>query len=169
MAAGYSEAKNLVNHRGIEMSNSQPLIRTRSSIGDAAVDGLLNGVVAGVVMAIYLMISGVLTGAGLAATLSAFDLGQGTSPVRGALIHLAVAAIYGMVFSLLYRLIGGSRSIGRGGNVMIGLAYGLLLWLITQITFAAGINVMLNSLPAVHFAVAHALFGLTLGWLIGRK
>jgi len=151
------------------MSNSQPLIRARSSIGDAAVDGLLNGVMAGVVMAIYLMISGVLTGTGVAATLNAFDLGQGTSPVRGVLIHLAVAAIYGMVFSLLYRLIGRGRSIGRGGNVLIGLAYGLLLWLITQITFAAGINVALSSLPATHFAVAHALFGLVLGWLIGRK
>jgi hypothetical protein len=168
MVAGYSETKNPVNHKGIKMSNSQPLIRARSSIGDAAVDGLLNGVVAGIVMAIYLVISGVLTGTGLGVTLSAFDLGQGTSPVRGALIHLAVAAIYGMVFSLLYRLIGRGRSIGRGGNVMIGLAYGLLLWLITQITFAAGINVMLNSLPAVHFAVAHGIYGMTLGWLIGR-
>ena len=151
------------------MSNSQPLTRARSSIGDAAVDGLLNGVAAGVVMAIYVMISGVLTGAGLAATLSAFDLGQGASPVRGALIHLAVAAIYGMVFSLIYRLIGRGRSISRGGDVLIGVAYGLLLWLITQVAFAGGISVALSSLPAVHFAVAHALFGLTLGWLIGRK
>jgi hypothetical protein len=151
------------------MSNSQPLMRARSSVGDTAVDGLLNGVVAGVVMAIYLIVSGMLTGAGLATALSAFDLGQGASPVRGALIHLAVAAIYGVVFSLMYRLIGRRGIIGRGGNMIIGLAYGLLLWLITQVAFAAGINVMLNSLPAVHFAVAHALFGLTLGWLMGRK
>lgn len=150
------------------MNNSKSLVRARSSSGDAAVDGLLNGVVAGVVMAIYLLISGVLTGAGLAATLSAFDLGQGTSPVRGALIHLAVAAIYGMVFSLIYRLIGRGRSIGRGGNVLIGLAYGLLLWLITQIAFAAGINVALSSLPAVHFAAAHLAYGALLGWLASR-
>jgi hypothetical protein len=150
------------------MSDSQPLMRARSSIGDAAVDGLLNGVVAGVVMAIYLMISGVLTGAGLAATLSAFDLGQGASPVRGALIHLAVAAIYGMVFSLIYRLIGRGRSISRGGNVIIGLAYGLLLWLITQVAFVAGINVALSSLPMAPFAVAHVVYGAVLGWLAGR-
>ena len=151
------------------MSNSQPLIRARSSIGDAAVDGLLNGVVAGIVMAIYLVISGVLTGVGLVATLSAFDLGQGTSPVRGALIHLAMAAIYGMVFSLIYRLIGRGRSIGRGGNVIIGLAYGLLLWLITQIAFATGINVALGSLPTVHLAVAHVIYGVVLGWLATRR
>ena len=150
------------------MDNSKSLVRARSSIGDAAVDGLLNGAIAGVVMAIYLLVFGVAAGAGLAATLSALDLGQGTSPVRGALIHLAVAAIYGMVFSLIYRLLGHGRSIGRGGNVIIGLAYGLLLWLITQVAFVAGINVALSSLPTVHFAMAHALFGLTLGWLIGR-
>lgn len=150
------------------MSNSQPLIRARSSTGDAAVDGLLHGVGAGIVMAIYLIVIGVLMGTGVAATLSAFDLGEGTSPVRGALIHLAVAAIYGMLFSLIYRLIGRGRPIGRGGNVIIGLTFGLLMWLITQIAFAAGINVALSSLPAVHFAVAHALYGLTLGWLIGR-
>jgi hypothetical protein len=150
------------------MSNSQPLIRSRSSIGDAAVDGLLNGVVAGVVMAIYLMISGVLTGAGLATTLSAFDLGQGVSPVRGALLHLAMAAIYGMVFSLLYRLIGRGRPIGRVGTISMGVTFGLLLWLITQVAFAAGINVALSNLPTVHLAVAHLIYGAALGWLTGR-
>ena len=150
------------------MSNSQPLIRARSSIGDTAVDGLLYGVVAGIVMAIYLIVMGVLTGTGLVATLSAFDLGQGTSPMRGVLIHLAVSAIYGMAFSLIYRLIGRRRSIGRGGSVIIGLVYGLLMWLIAQIAFAAGVNVALSSLSTVHFAVAHAVYGATLGWLAGR-
>jgi hypothetical protein len=168
MAAGYSEVKNPVNNRGIEMSNSQPLIRARSSIGDAAVDGLLNGVAAGIVMAMYLILIGVVTGGGVTTILSAFDLGQGTSPVRGVLIHLAVAAIYGIVFSLLYRLLGRRKSIGRSGNVMIGLAYGLLLWLITQIAFATGINVALSSLPTAHLAVAHAIYGAVLGWLTGR-
>ena len=150
------------------MNNSQPLMRTRSSIGDAAVDGLRNGVVAGVVMALYLIVIGMVTGAGLTATLSAFDLGQGTSPVRGALIHLAVAAIYGMLFSLIYRLIGRGRSIGRGGNTVIGLVYGLLLWLITQITFAAGLDIALSSVPALHLVVAHVVYGAVLGWLAGR-
>jgi hypothetical protein len=53
--------------------------------------------------------------------------------------------------------------------VMIGLVYGLLLWVITQIAFATGVNVALSSLPAMHLAVAHAVFGVVLGWLIGRK
>ena len=150
------------------MDNSKSLLRAHASSGDAAVDGLFNGVIAGVVMAIYLLIVGAVTGAGLAATLSAFDLGEGTSPVRGALIHLAVAAIYGMVFSLAYRLIVRRRSIGRSGSVIIGLVCGLLLWSITQIAFAVGINVALRSLPTLHFAVAHAIYGAVLGWLTSR-
>jgi hypothetical protein len=150
------------------MDNSKSLVRAHSSIGDVTVDGLLHGVIAGVVMAIYLMLIGMVTGAGIAAMLSAFDLGQGASPVRGALIHLAVSAIYGMVFGVMYRLIGRRRSIGRGGSMIIGLAYGLLLWLITQIALAAGSSVALNSLPAVHLAVAHLIYGAMLGWLTGR-
>jgi uncharacterized BrkB/YihY/UPF0761 family membrane protein len=150
------------------MDNSKSLVRARSSIGDAAVDGLLNGAIAGVVMAIYLLVFGVAAGAGLAATLSALDLGQGTSPVRGALIHLAVAAIYGMVFSLIYRLFERRRPIGRGGTMLIGVTFSLVLWLIAQIAFAAGTIVALSSLPAVHLAAAHLAYGATLGWLAGR-
>ena len=149
------------------MDNSKSLTRARSSIGDAAVDGLLHGAIAGGVMALYLIVIGVAMGAGLAATLSAFDLGQGISPVRGMLIHLAVAAIYGMVFSLVYRLIV-RRRIGRIGNAIIGLLYGLLLWLIAQVAFAAGVHAALSSLPTGYLAVAHGIYGLLLGWLIGR-
>ncbi len=150
------------------MDNSKSLVRAHHSVGDTAVDGLWNGVMAGVVMAIYLILIGVVTDTGLAATLSVFDLGQGTSPVRGTLIQLVVAAIYGMVFSLIYRLIGHSRTIGRGVTLLIGLAYGLLLWLITQLAFAAGISVALDSLPALHLAIAHLVYGALLGWLAGR-
>ena len=150
------------------MSNSQPLVHARSSIGDTAVDGLLHGVEAGIVMALYLLVVGVAAGMGLAATPSAFDLGQGTSPVRGALIHLAVAAIYGMVFGGIDRLIGRRRPIGRGGTIIIAAAFSLVLWLITQIAFAADIQVALSSLPAAHLALAHGIYGVTLGWLTGR-
>lgn len=151
------------------MNNDRVAVRAHSSVGDAAVDGLLHGVIAGVVMALYLLAASVIAGTGPAATLNAFDLGQGTSPLRGTLIHLAVAAIYGMVFGLIYHAITHRRSIGRGGSMLVGLAYGLLLWLITQIAFAVGINVSLNSLAAVQLAVAHVIYGVVLGWLAGRR
>lgn len=108
------------------MDHSKSLMRARRSAGDAAVDGLLNGAVAGAAMAIYLLIISVATGASLAATLSAFDLDQGVSPVRGAVIHLAVAAIYGMVFSLIYRMIERRRPIGQGGTIFMGVTFSLV-------------------------------------------
>ena len=151
------------------MRNSQLLIQTSSSTGDAAVDGLFGGAVAGVMMAIYLVVIGSVAGGSLAATLSIFDLGQGSSPVRGALVHLAISTIYGVVFGLGQRLIGHGHPVWRGYTVIIGLAYGLLLWVMTQIAFAGGLNVPLSNLPIVHFAAAHALYGLTLGWLSSRS
>lgn len=150
------------------MDNGKSFIRAHSSVGDAAVDGLLNGVIAGSVMALYIMLIGVTIGTSLAATLNAFDLGQGTSPVRGALIHLAIAAIYGIMFSLIFRLIEQHRSIGQSGSIIIGLVYGLVLWSIAQVAVTAGINVGLGSLPATHLAVAHVIYGVTLGWLASR-
>ncbi len=150
------------------MNNSKSLMRAHRSVGDAAVDGLLNGVVAGIVMAIYIVLINATLDRGLAATLSAFDLGQGALPVRGVLIHLAIAAIFGVVFGLIHRLIGQRRSIGRSGSATIGLAYGLLLWSIAQVAITAGINVGLGSLPTAHLAAAHLIYGITLGWLIGR-
>jgi hypothetical protein len=144
------------------MNNDRVVMRARGSVGDAAVDGLLHGVIAGMVMAIYLIIGGVMTGLSIAATLSAFDLGEGTSPVRGALIHLAVATIYGMLFGSLL------RPIERRGHVIGGLVYGLLLWLITQMAFATGVNIAMSGLPVLHRAIAHLVYGVTLGWLAGR-
>jgi hypothetical protein len=43
-----------------------------------------------------------------------------------------------------------------------------VLWLIAQLAFATGVNVALSSLPAVHLAIAHLVYGAALGWLVGR-
>jgi hypothetical protein len=153
----------------IELTHSQLLMQAPPTTGDAAVDGLLNGAVAGVVMAIYLAAINLATGTSLTATLSVFDLGQGSSPVRGALIHLALATIYGIVFSLVFRMIGRGIPAGRGHALASGLVYGVLLWLMMQIAFAGGLNVPLSNLAVVHFALAHVVYGLTLGWLSGRS
>ena len=151
------------------MDNSKSLMRAHRSVGDAAVDGLLNGLIAGSIMTIYIALIGVTMGTNLAAVLSAFDLGQGTSPVRGVLIHLAIAAIDGMIFSLIYRLIEQHRTVGQGGSVLIGLVYGLLLWSIAQVAITAGINDSLGSLPVVHLVVAHVIYGVTLGCMARRR
>jgi hypothetical protein len=135
-----------------------------STIGDAAVDGLLGGLGAGIVMAIYLVTAGLGTGDMPAALLSRFDPGNTASPLMGALMHLAVASVYGMVFGIAYRFV-------RHGLLptwLVGLAYGLALLLLAEVVILPGANSPLRAIPVWSFGLAHIFYGATLGWLVGR-
>ncbi len=138
------------------------------TLGEAAVDGLLAGIGAGLLMAAYLTVAGLAYGDGVLNTLGRFDPAASESPVIGALAHFAVAGIYGALFGIAGRLLG---RIMRGGLARgaAGAVYGLGLYL-----FAAGVLLpawgpLLQQVPAVHFAIAHTLYGATLGLLAGRK
>ena len=139
--------------------------------GDAAVDGLLAGAVAGVAMAAYLMMIGFAAGDGPAVVLARFDpSGVGAaSPLIGGVMHLAVSAVYGLLFGLIYRLIGRGRLAGRAAGALMGLAYGLALLLVAQELALISAGVPLREISAVHFALAHLIYGLVLGWLVARR
>lgn len=85
----------------------------KKTIGDVAVDGLLAGMAAGLAMVGVLLAAGLLNGISVTETLGRFDPGSDASPVVGALLHLAVAGLYGVVFAVISRLagprFGGSR------------------------------------------------------------
>ena len=138
------------------------------TFGDAAVDGLLAGAGAGLVMALYLVVAGVAYGDDIPSTLSRFDPASGQSPVIGALAHLAVASIYGALFGLSTKFLGQRLGSARARG-LAGTLYGLGLYV-----FAAGVLLpawgsFLQQVPAIHFAIAHLLYGVTLGLLAGRK
>ncbi len=143
----------------------------RSTAGDAAVDGLLAGAGGGIAMAAVLVASGLLAGAGPASTPARFDpSGAGTaSPLTGGLIHLAVSAVYGLLFGVIYRLIGRGRPAGRATGALIGLGYGLILFLIAQGLASIPAGAPMREIPAVHFALAHLVYGLVTGWLVARS
>ena len=84
-------------------------------------------------------------------------------------MHLAVSAVYGLLFGLIYRLIGRGRLAGRTAGVLIGLVYGLVLLLVAQGLTLIGAGTTLREIPAVHFAMAHLIYGLVLGWLVARS
>jgi hypothetical protein len=158
------------------MPGGTPMVRTekpvgerRQTAGDAAVDGLLAGVAAGVVMAAYLAVAGLLAGEGPASTLIRFDPAKQGSPLIGAVLHLAVSAVYGLLFGLIYRLIGRGRLAGRAGGALIGLVYGLVLLLLAQGLTVIGAAATLREIPVAHFAIAHLIYGLMLGWLVARR
>jgi hypothetical protein len=89
------------------MSKTQA--RSERGLGDTAVDGLLAGLVAGVGMAIYLVIAGFLSGKGLAEMLGLFDPALAGNGLTGTLAHLAVSAIYGVLFALVMLVLGKIR------------------------------------------------------------
>jgi hypothetical protein len=144
--------------------------RSRTA-GDAAVDGLLAGAGGGIAMAGVLVASGLLAGAGPAATLARFDpSGMGAaSPLTGALLHLAVSAVYGLLFGVIYRLVGRGRLADRTAGALIGLAFGLALFVLAQGLAATPAGAALREIPTLHFAAAHLVYGAVTGWLVGRS
>lgn len=157
---------------GSRIVNTERIASERwHTAGDAAVNGLLAGAGGGIAMAAALVIAGMLTGVGPASTLAHFDPAgaDAASPLTGALIHLAVSAVYGLLFGVLCRWVGRGRWAGRATAMILGLAYGLLLWLMAQGLIATSAGAALREMPALHFAVAHLVYGIVTGWLIARQ
>ena len=151
------------------MNDSKQLTRfgKETTLGDAAVDGLLAGGGAGLLMAAYLIVAGLVMGEGIGTMLGRFDPGQGGAPLVGALAHLATAGVYGVIFGLLGRFVPrGWR--GRVPGWLAGLVYGLALFAVALVLLPA-VASPLQEIPRLHFAVAHVIYGLTLGFLIHRK
>jgi hypothetical protein len=153
------------------MTGSPRIAHTHVSFGDSAVDGLLAGAGAGLLMAVYLTAAGVVSGQSLAAILAQFDPSPDPSPATGALAHLAVAGVYGVIFALAWNGLRRIWPVGPGW--LAGLVYGVLLWgvalLLLRLPGGATPESWLAGVAPIHLAVAHWLYGLVLGWLLGRR
>jgi len=139
------------------------------TIGDAAIDGLLVGIGAGVAMVLLLLITGALSGVTLVTVLERFDPVGSYNLATGVLTHLAVSAIYGAIFGLLFLALVRLRpSLSRFGW-LAGLIYGLLLYAIAQVGISAGADSGLADYSTTELLLAHAVYGLVTGFAIGRK
>lgn len=145
--------------------NEQAKAKNTESWGDAAVSGLLSGILAGVVMAAFLAAVGFAGGDSVAGVLSHFGGGEGASPLSALLTHLAVSGVYGIVWGYTLRIV---RSLLPAPAWLVGLAYGLLLFLVAQGIFLVG-PTLLTGIPPLQFLIAHAIYGLTLGLSTGRR
>jgi hypothetical protein len=151
------------------MNPSKPFSQTQTSFGDTAIDGLIDGTLAGGAMALYLISAAILSGQDPLKILAGFDLGQWTSPVQGAVLHLAAAAMYGLIFSVAMRLIWRGRSISPWASQSIGVGYGLLLWLIAPSLSRGSIDALLRVVVSAHILIAHVIYGLVIGLRITRR
>lgn len=141
---------------------------TRKTIGDIAVDGLFSGMGAGLAMAGLLLIGALLDGTGIAGTLGRFDPGAEGSPVVGALLHLAVSGLYGVLFAVVYHVLR-QRWAGIARFAwLLGAAYGLGLWLTAHFVLLSDLNLALTAFAPWQFALAHLVYGTLLGYLMER-
>ena len=148
------------------MTENHQFVGQHSTTGDAVVDGLFGGMGAGVLMAAYLVLVGLLMGEGPGTMLGRFAAGEATSPLAGTLSHLAAAGMYGILFALGWRPI--SRRV-EAPAWLGGLVYAAALLIAAEVLVLPISDSPLREIPLVHFAVAHGIYGVALGWLLGRR
>jgi hypothetical protein len=151
------------------MSQTKSAISS-TSVGDVAVDGLLGGLGAGIVMLLFLLVAEVLRGVGPATVLARFDLGSTASPLTGALTHLAVAGVYGLVFGTAWALTALTKvtSVNKLPAVLTGAVYGCALFVLAETVMLPETHSALLAIPILSFALAHVVYGATLGWFVGQ-
>lgn len=139
---------------------AQPL-----AFGDAAVDGLVAGLIAGAAMALFLAAVQWFGGEMPWELLSRFSVGAAGSPLVGALLHLAVAGIYGIGFAVIIRFL--PRGLVDGNRwvlIALGVLYGLMIFGLATTVLLPGAGSALRVIPPLTFALAHLLYGAVLGW-----
>ena len=138
--------------------------KERSSFGEMAVEGLFAGVVAGVAMLLVLVLAGLLSGQAPGMVAGRFSLQTSPNPVQGTLLHLAVSATYGLLFGLLFVLLGRRLSAWA-----LALLYALAIYLLAVFVLLPGSGSGLLQIAPLHFALAHLVYGLVLGYWFRRK
>ena len=146
------------------MEKSSTQFKDRGTLGEMAVEGLFAGIAAGIVMLLYLMVSGMLSGDAASVMPGRFSIQVPPNPLQGALLHLAVSGIYGMLFGILWSLVG-----GRVSSWPAGLLYALVIYLLGRFVLLPGAGSPLLEIAPLHFAIAHLVYGLGLGfWFRGK-
>jgi len=150
------------------MNQTNAMIKNRSAVGDAAVDGLFGGIAAGILMAVYLGVYALISGEELSVMFSRFAVGEGAPPLQGFVLHLAVSSVYGVVYGIITKSVLPAGRISRFAAIA-GLGYGLLLLVVARIALLPMANSALLEIPFLHFGIAHVIYGLALGAIAGRS
>lgn len=137
--------------------------------GELIVDGLLQGMAAGIVMLVAFLALGLVDGHTPSHILSALGLTNGATPTQGVLVHLAISATYGVLWSLLVVL--PARLYLHPVIIptweIVGVFFGCLTWLIAEVCLLALTG--LSLLPWYGLLIAHLLYGGTLGLIQARQ
>jgi hypothetical protein len=149
------------------MAHTKDFTRSNTQAGDAAVNGLIGGVLAGMLMLVLLILLGLVSGQAPGLVLGRFSSSQEALPLRGAMLHLAVSGVYGVLFGLITWIIAPGRRL-RIPFWFAGTVYGLLLWLLAWYVLLPGLDSPIIATPVIHLFLGHLLFGASLGIIVGR-
>lgn len=151
------------------MDKTDIISNNKEGIGNLAVDGLIYGLVGGVAMYLFMAAVSIISRDGLGNLLGRFSVGGLTTPLQGLLGHLAVSAIYGLLFGVLIWPVLRRISTRPISGWIGGLVYAGCLFLLAQLTILPMTDSPLGEIPAWHFALGHAVYGLVLGGMFSRK
>jgi hypothetical protein len=157
------------NRKGVKRMTKTHLVWREKTIGDTVIDGLIAGLVGGAVMALFLAAAGWLAGTPPMTTLAYFDPAQTSSWQTGLLAHLAVSVIYGALFGLLLGVMGRLRPSLLHWGWLLGLGYGLLLLTLARGIWLPAVASPILQITAVHLLIAHVVYGVVVGVVVGRK
>lgn len=153
----------------IIMDKMDIVTQNKPGLGILAVDGLIYGLVSGVAMVLGLAAMALFSEGGPGTLLARFNADGLTSPVLGLMSHLAVSAIYGLLYGVLVWPILRRITPVPASAWIGGLLYAGFLFLLAQIAILPGTNSPLGQIPSWEWAVGHVIYGLVLGGLFARK
>jgi len=153
------------------MANISKIIRKETSFSEAAVDGLLAGILAGLVMAAYLAVTALIRSETLGVLFSRFYPAQGSSPLTGFLMHLAVSSVYGILFSLVWYLALSLPRIAPSSwqAATLGAGYGAGLFVLAWYILLPASASPLRQLSFWDLGLGHLIYGILLSYLIYRR
>jgi hypothetical protein len=151
------------------MDKTGQISRNKLGVSNLAVDGLIYGLISGIAMVLSLAAFALLSGETAAAYLEHFSTRGLTSPLQGLLSHLAVSAIYGVLFGALIWSVLLRFSSVKTLSIIAGLLYAAFLLFMAQTAILPGTGSPLAQLPFWQWALGHAVYGLVLGGLFARK
>lgn len=146
--------------------SKQVLYRARKR-SDVTLDGLFGGLAGGAMMVVYLVLWGWMGGEPPQTVLGLFDPNQLGVPLTGLLTHLAISAVYGILFGLIWWALHRVLAF-RVTAWLAGVAYGLALLTVAKAVILPLSGTPLAEIPTLHFALAHMLYGAVLGFVCER-
>jgi len=142
---------------------------TKTTMGiNPILRGSITGLLASVPMGMATMMLGLISGLGfteplrlIASALMGQAAFSGTLPlVLGLLLHMMTGAVLGILYGLLVK--------PEVSTPLLGIVFGLGVWVVATISLGYVAPIMAQNMPYWLFALAHAVYGLTLAVIFRR-